>query len=200
MQTYDIQVKPMRAFESDVYREAATVFVDGYGKDLAFLSNDRESLVRAFGQMICADVFYLAVLDHEIVGILACSNNQKRAMTIDQDILRKSFGYVKGSIAYQFMKNEFNNKLPYRDDTGYIECVATAVKARGKGVSTALFHYVMENAPYQRYILEVVDTNEKAYRLYKNLGFLELERKKERFSKIKGFKERVYMELSVGAL
>ncbi|WP_353626048.1 hypothetical protein [Bacillus sp. JCM 19041] len=45
-------------------------------------------------------------------------------------------------------------------------------------------------------ILEVVDTNESAYRLYRKLGFLELERKKERFSKLKGFKERIYMELS----
>lgn len=195
MQTYDIQVKPMGAFESDVSREAAAVFVDGYGKELAFLSKDREKLIHAFAQMINPDVFYLAELDQEIVGILACSNNQKRALTFDKNILRKSFGFVKGSMAYQFMKDEFNKKLPYPNGTGYIESVATSGKARGKGVSTALFRYVMENAPYQRYLLEVVDTNENALRLYKKLGFSELERKKERFSKLKGFKERIYMEL-----
>ncbi|MGN8646242.1 GNAT family N-acetyltransferase [Gracilibacillus sp. HCP3S3_G5_1] len=100
-------------------------------------------------------------------------------------------------MAYQLMKSEFNKSLPYQDDTGYIECVATTVKARGKGVSTALFRYVMKYASYQHYILEVIDTNEVAYR-YKKLGFSELERKKERFSKLKGFNERVYMELFVG--
>ncbi|WP_353626047.1 hypothetical protein [Bacillus sp. JCM 19041] len=88
----------MGAFESDVYREAAAVFVDGYEKELEFLSKDRERLIDAFAQMICPDVFYLAVLDREIVGILACSNNQKRALTIDQTILRKSFGYMKGTM------------------------------------------------------------------------------------------------------
>ncbi|GAA0371738.1 GNAT family N-acetyltransferase [Bacillus horti] len=200
MQTYDIQVRPMGDFESDIHRKAAAVFVDGYGKELTFLSKDRERLIDTFSQMICPDVFYLAELDHEIVGILACSNNHKRALTIDQTILRKSFGYVKGSLAYRFMKDEFNKKLPYQDDTGYIESVATTGKARGKGVSTTLFRYVLENASYQRYVLEVVDTNENAYRLYTKLGFSEIERKKESFSKLKGFKERIYMELSVGTL
>ncbi|BAB04707.1 GNAT family N-acetyltransferase [Halalkalibacterium halodurans] len=195
MQTYNIQVKPMRAYGSSVRQQTAAVFVDGYFQDLSFLSKDRKKLIDAFAQMICSDVFYLATLDEEIVGILACSSNQMRAMSIDQTILRQSFGYVKGSIAYHFMKDELNKQLPYDHDTGYIECVATTKKARGKGVSTTLFRYVLENAPYQHYVLEVVDTNENAYRLYKKLGFTEFERKKERFSKLKGFKERIYMEL-----
>lgn len=198
METYDIKVRPMRGFKDDVSREVAAVFINGYDKDLAFLSDNKEKLIEAFQKMICPDVFYLAVLDDEIVGILACSNNQNRALSIDKKILINFFGYVKGSMAYYFMKDEFNKKLPYQDDTGYIECVATTVKARGKGVSTALMSYVLKNDIYQRYILEVVDTNEVAYRLYTRLGFTELKRKKERFSKFKGFKQRIYMELFIG--
>lgn len=197
MKNYDIKVIPMREAKRDVSREVAAVFVDGYEKDLTFLSNNREKLIEAFQKMICQDVFYFATLEGEIVGILACSNNQKRAVTIDKALLRKSFGLITGSIAYHFMKDEFNKKLPYQDDTGYIECVATSIKARGKGVSTALMSYVLENEDYHRYILEVVDTNKIAYRLYKKLGFTEFKRKKESFSKMKGFKHRIYMELCV---
>ncbi|GAE32789.1 GNAT family N-acetyltransferase [Halalkalibacter hemicellulosilyticus] len=197
MKSYEIKVRPMRGFKEDVSREVAAVFVDGYEKELTFLSNNRETLIEAFGKMICPDVFYFATLEGDIVGILACSDNQNRALTIDKTILRHSFGYVKGSIAYHFMKDEFNKKLSYQDDTGYIECVATTVKARGKGVSTALMNYVLEYEDYYRYILEVVDTNEVAYRLYKKFGFTEFERKKERFSKMKGFKHRIYMDLYV---
>lgn len=197
MESYEIRVRPMRGFKEDVSREVAAVFVNGYEKDLAFLSNNRERLIDAFQKMLCIDVFYFATLEGDIVGILACSNNQNRALTIDKTILREYFGYVKGSMAYHFMKDEFNKKLPYQDDTGYIECVATTVKARGKGVSTALMNYVLENEVYHRYTLEVVDTNEVACRLYKKLGFTEFERKKESFSKMKGFKHRIYMELYV---
>ncbi|MCM3760353.1 GNAT family N-acetyltransferase [Alkalihalobacillus oceani] len=197
MESYEIRVRPMRGVKEDVSREVAAVFVNGYEKDLAFLSNNRERLIEAFQKMICTDVFYFAILEGDIVGILACSNNQKRALTIDKSILREYFGFVKGSMAYHFMKDEFNKKLPYQDDTAYIECVATTVKARGKGISTALMNYVLETENYHRYTLEVVDTNEVACRLYKKLGFTEFERKKESFSKLKGFTHRIYMELYV---
>src|SRR5699024_1448796 len=175
----------MRDYDRDVSREVAAVFVDGYEKDLIFLSKNREHLIDAFRKMICPDVFYAAELDGEIVGILACSNNKNRALTIDKTIMRNAFGFVKGG---------FNNPLPYGDDTGYVEGVATTVRARGKGVSTSLMKYVLEHADYKRYTLEVTDANEVAYGLYKKLDYTEYNRIKENFSKYKEFKYRIYME------
>ncbi|MDQ0230159.1 GNAT family N-acetyltransferase [Metabacillus malikii] len=192
-----ISIKPMNRFDKDISREVAAVFVEGYEKDLAFLSNDREKLIDAFRKQICRDVFFVATIEDEIVGILACSTNKKRAITIDKTILRNSFGYIKGSFAYHFMEDEFNKKLDCGDDTCYIECVATAIKSRGKGVSIELMRYVLENEAFQRYYLEVVDTNAVALRLYKKLGFTEFKRTKESFSRMKGFKYRIYMELNV---
>lgn len=197
MQKAVIEVKHMKDFDSDVRKEAAEVFVDGYKKELGFFSGDRKSLVDAFQKMLNPEVFYLATLNGEIVGILACSNNKARGLNIDRNTLKKHFGFVKGNLGYQFMKNDFNKRLPYEDDTGYIECVATSVKARGKGVSTALFQYVLHYTSYHRFILEVIDTNKIAYHMYSKLGFVDMERKKERFSSFKGFKERIYMMLEV---
>lgn len=194
MKQYDIEVKPMSDFKEDISRDVAAVFVDGYEQYLTFLSKDREKIIKAFQKMICNDVFYCASINGEIVGIMACSNNKNRAIQIDKQILRSAFGFMKGSLAYLFMKDAFSKKLPYEDDTSYIECVATMAKARGKGAATALMKFVLENAPYRRYLLEVTDTNEVAYRIYKKLGFTEFERKKERFKKLKGFNYRIYKE------
>ncbi|WP_152658231.1 GNAT family N-acetyltransferase [Oceanobacillus sp. CFH 90083] len=197
MQKTVMEVKQMKDFDSDVRREAAEVFVDGYKKELGFFSKDRKNLVAAFQKMLNPKVLYLAMLNGEIVGILACSNNKARGLNIDRHTLKKHFGFVKGNLGYHFMKNDFNKKLPYEDGTGYIECVATSVKARGKGVSTALFQHVLQHASYRRFILEVVDTNKIAYHMYAKLGFSDMERKKERFSSFKGFKERIYMKLEI---
>ncbi len=197
MQKTAIEVKQMKDFDSDVRREAAEVFVDGYKKELGFFSKDRKNLVDAFQKMINPEVFYLALLNREIVGILACSNDKERGLNIDRNILKRHFGFVKGNLGYRFMKDDFNKKLPYKDSTGYIECVATSVKARGKGVSTALFQHVLYHTAYHHFILEVIDTNKIAYQMYVKLGFSEMERKQERFSSFKGFKERIYMKLEV---
>jgi ribosomal protein S18 acetylase RimI-like enzyme len=183
----------MTNYDPDVRYEVANVFVDGYYKDLSFFTKDKEKLRNTFKNIFSPDVFYLANMDGKVVGMLACANNQQRAMPIDKTIMKNQLGFVMGNLAYYLLKNEFNTPLTYPDDTAYIECVATGEMARGKGVCTALFQYVMQELPYRGFILEVVDTNQTAYQLYKKLGFSEFMRKKEKHSKLKGFNERIYM-------
>ncbi|MGO2852390.1 MAG: GNAT family N-acetyltransferase [Tetragenococcus koreensis] len=195
MESHEIKVIPMINAKKDISHEIAAVFVDGYKKELAFLSANQEKLIEAFEKMLCPEVFYFATLKDEIVGILACSNNQNRALTIDETVLANSFGDEKGKTIYQYIKDDFNKRLPYSDDTGYIECVATVTKARGRGVSTALINDVLKTENYNRYVLEVTDTNAIAYRLYKKLGFVEFKREKEKYAGMVDFDERIFMEL-----
>lgn len=189
-----IHIKPMVDYDIDVRYDVANVFVDGYYKGLSFFTKDKEKLKHTFKNTFCADVFYLAELDGKIVGMLACANNRNRAMQIDKDSMKKGLGFVMGNFAYHMLNKEFNTPLTYPDDTTYIECVATCESARGRGVCTELVRYVMGNLPYRQFILEVADTNQGAYRLYKKLGFTEFERKNEKFSKIKGLNQRIYMK------
>jgi ribosomal protein S18 acetylase RimI-like enzyme len=189
----DITIKRMADYEYDVRNEAAEVFVEGYYKDLSFFTKDKEKLITAFKNTFCPDVFYLAEMSGKVVGILACADNRNRAMCINKAAMIKGLGFVMGNLAYHLLNKEFNTPLTYQDDTTYIECVATGESARKKGVCTQLFHYVMEELPYRQFILEVADTNDTAYRLYKRLGFSEFKRKNEKHHKLKGFKQRIYM-------
>lgn len=189
-----ILIKRMADYDHDIRNEAASVFVDGYYKDLSFFTKDREKLETAFKNAICTDVFYLAEMDGKIVGILACASNRQRAMHLDKTNMKKSLGFIKGNLAYYMLNKEFNTPLDYPDDTTYIECVATSESARGKGVCTELFRNVMEKLPYRQFILEVADTNHNAYRLYKKLGFSEFMRKNEKYPKLKGLNQRIYLK------
>lgn len=181
-----ILIKKMADYDRNVRDEVAEVFVDGYFHELSYFTKNRNTLKSAFKSQFCPEVFYLAEVQGEIVGILACANNQQRAMPVAIAPLQNAFGLAAGELAYNVMSQEFNTSLPYDDETGYIECVATSERARGKGVSTSLMKYVMEKLPYRRYILEVAGTNRIALRLYQKLGFKEIERKSE---------DRIYMEL-----
>lgn len=196
MNSKDIIVRPMADYDRDVRNEAANVFVDGYYKDLSFFTKDKDKLKNTFKNTFCTNIYYLAEMDGKIVGILACANNRQRAMQIDKTTMKRGLGFVKGALAYYMLNREFNTPLTYPDDTTYIECVATSEAARGKGVCTELFRYVMEKLPYRQFILEVADTNQTAYRLYKNLGFSEFKRKNEKYSKLKGLNQRIYMNWS----
>lgn len=193
-----ITVRSMADYERDVRGEVAEVFVNGYYKELSYFTRDRNMLENAFRTLFSPEVFYVAEVQGIIVGILACSHNGQRAMPVALAPLQDAFGDKTGELAYNVMKNEFNPALPYDDETGYIECVATTEKARGKGVSTALMKHVMSELPYRRYVLEVTDSNQTALRLYQKLGFREFKRISED-SDVKGFDDRIYMEWTKSA-
>lgn len=178
----------------DVRYEVAEVFVDGYYEELSYFTKDHSTLISAFKELFCSEVFYVAELNGRVAGILACSNNRQRAMPVELEPLQNAFGAQTGELAYHVMINEFNTALPYDDRTGYIECVATLTRDRGKGISSALLKYVVEKLPYRRYVLEVTDANEAAHRIYSKLGFREIERKAESNAEVVGFKYRIYME------
>jgi ribosomal protein S18 acetylase RimI-like enzyme len=59
---------------------------------------------------------------------------------------------------------------------GSIEFVATSPDFRRQGAGFALLSYIMEETPYETYVLEVADTNTNAIGLYEKLGFREMKR------------------------
>ncbi|MDD2493530.1 MAG: GNAT family N-acetyltransferase [Bacilli bacterium] len=190
-----IQIKPMVDYCHDISKEVVSIFVAAYYDELKTISKSKDKLEQAFITAIQKEFFYIAERNREIVGILACTTNKKRALVINKSTFQKNLGFFKGFLYYLLLKEEFNKDLPYPNEVGYIECVATTPSARGKGVATTLLHYVLTNLPIKHYLLEVVDTNKSAIRIYEKAGFKETHRKKTNFPKLKGFNEKIYMEL-----
>lgn len=188
-----ISIKRMDEYDVDVRDQVADIYVEGFYAKFAYFTKDRIKMRAAFRDQLRADMFFVAEVDGRIVGIVSCSDNRGRSIPADPVALRKSFGLVMGPIAYRFIKKEFNDPLPYDDDTGYIECAATSADARGKGVSTALFRHVMDRLPYSKLVLEVLDVNDNARRLYGHLGFEEFERTPAKGGERRMFNERIYM-------
>lgn len=194
MQTDTLEIRPMGGCDEVARREAALVFVDGFHRELSFLSPDRDRLADAFARMINPEAFWLAVRGGTVVGILACSDRTKQSIRLDPALMRRSFGLLRSGIAYRVMKGEFEMAQRYPEGTGYIECVATSSAARRQGVASALLGHLLRHAPYRRYALDLADTNAEARRLYEKAGFVETKRVREPFGRIKGFRERVFME------
>lgn len=192
----NIIVKRMSDLDKKYRKEVAHIFVDAYYDNLKSLSKDKNKLSEGFEHVFVSEVFFVAFCEEKIVGILACSNNKTRALHLCRRELVKHFGFIKGTMSYNFMKRNFHDSLNYSDDTTYIESVATSTFARGKGIATFLMNYVYEQLPYTEYVLEVVNNNPNAIRLYEKLGYSEFERKKAEYPKIMGFEYYIYMKKS----
>ncbi len=179
----------------NIERESiALCIAEAFEKDFSVLSKDIVTTAKAISSGIVIDKFYVAELNNKIVGVLAISNCNGRAVILDSSSYKKYFGFIKGIIAKIVLKEEFQSKLNYPVTTGYIEFVSVRKDYRRKGVATTLIKESLKLSSYIDYVLDVTDINISAINCYNNLGFEEYKRVKEKHSKQKGFNEKIYMK------
>lgn len=179
LKDYKFTIVKAKKTDLDVRGQMAEIFAEGYTQWLGYFSKDRNIIAKAFSHMFILDQFYVAIADGEIAGFAACTDGKKISVRLNKKELRKHLGFFKGSMAGIFLKTEF--EAPYENfppNTGSIEFVGTAPKFRGQGVASQIIQHIIENTPYNDYVIEeVADTNIPAMRLYEKLGFEEYRRK-----------------------
>lgn len=163
----------------DVRMQMSEIFAEGFTQWLGYFSKDKNIIAKAFAHMFVLEQFYVAIVNDKVAGMLACTDGKTLSVRLNKKELRNHLGFYKGSIAGLFLKKEF--EVLYENispNTGSIEFVGTAYEFRGQGVASHLIRYVLENTPYNNYVIEeVADTNTPALKLYEKLGFEEYKRK-----------------------
>lgn len=178
-ESYKFKVVKADETDLDARTQMGKIFADGFTQWLGYFSEDKNVIANAFSHMFVLDQFYVAIADDEVAGVTACTNGKEHSVKLNAKELRKHLGFFKGSMAGIFLKKEF--EAPYVNfppDTGSIEFAGTASKFRGQGAASQLIQHIIENTPYEEYVIdEVADTNIPAMRLYEKMGFEEYRRK-----------------------
>ena len=156
------------------------IFVEGfYQHGLKHFSKDKVKLAKALEHMFDLDYFQVAVENEEIMALIGCTAKKPPPVRLDKKILVQELGFIRGRFAY-FGLNKYlvNHTYPFElsPQAGSIEFVASSPEHRGKGVTFGLLSHVMDSLSYSEYVLEVVDDNTPAIRLYEKLGFSEFHR------------------------
>lgn len=185
-----------KATENDRYAIALCI-AEGFEKDFSVLSKDNKKIASAIATGLQINKFYIAETDGKIMATMAISDCYGRAARVDKPTLRKHLGFIKGLIASIVLKEEFEGQLDYPAGTGYIEFVTVRKEYRGKGIAAFLLKESMELSDYQKFILDVTDTNTTAIQCYLQFGFKEVKRISERHAKQKGFHAKIYMFYSM---
>lgn len=190
----DFVIKNLAELGDAQVRQAADVFVEGFYDSLRFFSTDRGKLAKALEHALVKERFFVALEEGNVVGIFAYSAGRKRPFRFEWAALRRELGWFRGTLFYNLVRQELEKPLDLADRQCYFEAVATAKEARGRGVASRLNKELISRLNYEDYILEVVDTNMTAIRLYEKLGYIEFRRKPQRwFRKQAGFNARIYM-------
>jgi ribosomal protein S18 acetylase RimI-like enzyme len=197
MRTDNIEIKTAIGLNENISEKISKLFVEAFGEHLKAFSKDTNRLVKAFTHIFILDYFYICIIDNEVAGMIVCIDKEHYCLNPKLKILIQHLGLIKGLITYFMFKKFFNKnpKYPIEVDykTGSIEFVATSEKYRNKGIASSIMKYIFSQNKYDKYILEVADTNEKAVHLYQKLGFNEVHRIKQNLPKSVGINYFVYM-------
>jgi ribosomal protein S18 acetylase RimI-like enzyme len=195
-----VEIKLARDLGGDIREKISGLFAEAFGKELKIISRDTDKLARAFSHMFVLDYFYVGITGGEIAGMMVCADKEHYCIDHDKRILIKNLGPIKGLLADMIFKKYFNRypKYPVEidDKTGSVEFVATNKKYRRTGVATEIMEHIFSLKLYEKYILEVADTNERAFKLYEKMGYREVHRIKQKYAKKTGINYLVYMEAS----
>ena len=184
----------------EAIRSAADLYLSAlWEKFRPVLGND-ERAISVVESSIKPNNCFSAMEDHQLIGVLAIQTTKQHFLNPGLMDLKTHYG-IAGAIA----KGIALQLLQYKPRHGelYVEGVAVAEFARGKGVGTKLFEAMTNYARGQAYrtiSLEVIDTNKRALTLYERLGFAIKKRSKIwPLNKIIGwpFNESILMELTV---
>ena len=175
-----MEIKRAIEFEENIRDKITELYVEGFFEDgWKFFSKDKIKLKRAFAPLFELEYFYVAVIDNEIAGMIACMNKDKFCLNINIKIFVKYLGIFGGLLAYFGNKN-FLSKFQNETETKLAipEFLVTDEKFRKRGVASSLMKYLLALPEYEHYVIDVADTNTASLNLCQKLGYKEVSRKK----------------------
>jgi 8-oxo-dGTP diphosphatase len=185
-----LSVRP--AVESD-RPGIASVIAQAYRHEFSRLSRNMDKITAALAPAVEVDRFFVADRAGDVIGAVACTDRTGRAIRVRAVDWRRRLGLVRGEVAARILASQCTSQLDYPAGTGYLEFVAVAEQARRQGIATKLVEGVLAQTRYVDFELEVTDVNVSAHDCYRKIGFVDVEREKEKFGRFKGFRERIYM-------
>lgn len=166
--------------------ELIEILLEGFGHLMTF-TKDKAVLREIFSHSINEDYVYAYVQGEKVLGFVGIATNKVRPVKFDMEVCKKCMGKTQGARVCKQMNAIFQSKVVEEDTDLYIDFLATAKSARGKGIGTALLTYCFHLPAYENYYIEVLSKNENAKRLYEKLGFTVWKRQYVSFISLLGY-------------
>jgi ribosomal protein S18 acetylase RimI-like enzyme len=167
-----VEIKRAAELGDNIREKLGELYVNAFYDDvLRYFSKNKTKLMEVFASGFLPECFYVAIMDNEIVGMVACMGKGEVCIKLDLKTIVKYMGLFRGLIINYWLK-QFLKGFPKLDGkTALIECLAVDTRHLRKGIASTLVKSLFTLTEYKNYILEVIGTNRKALKLYNKLGF-----------------------------
>lgn len=172
-----LQVEIVNRLNEEQKREVARLYYRAFVlkfRSLWMFTGNESEAVRVLRRSLRYDSGLYAVRQGRVLGFIGLEQGDGFYAPLHYAALKRVFGTVGGTWRYAAygIYRMFHGNMP--NNTVHVDPVVVSGDARGPGIGTRLFEAAFDwarRANRSRMVLEVVDTNPQAKKLYERLGF-----------------------------
>lgn len=186
--TGEPEIEVRRGLPDELRDEAAAILWEAFREKFAPLIGSEPQSRPILAAAIDPDLTIGAYRDGKLVGLAGLSYGRRLFITLRLAPFLQVYGWFWGHVRYALARPFFVRPLGERELL--LHSLAVAERARGMGVGTALLAaveaYAREHG-FEAVVLEVVNTNPGARRLYERNGYVEVASHLQPFGQLLGF-------------
>lgn len=172
------------------------LFVDSFWPLMKAFRIPPERLKQAFEPSFNRTCFAVAMEGGELLAMAALAGKKEKPFSFVFRHAVKTLGVLSGTMLFFVLSRALDTgqyPVEHTDRTGYIEYVATAAAARGRGLAGAVIRHLIDHSDFDTYVLEVAGNNSAAKHTYERLGFRTVASKRAGHTKHTGIEHFDYM-------
>ena len=165
--------------------EAVDLFLEGFGHFMTF-SKDGTAKKNLFTEIFDPELFICYLEEDKVLGLMGLGTNRKRPIDFKEDVCRKYYGKIRGTLISKQMNAIFQKNVVSSERELYLDTLVTDPGCRKKGIGTALINAACSFGDYDSVIVEVFSDNDHAIGFYEKNGFVRIKENKSSVMRLLG--------------
>lgn len=183
-----IKVKRLSDLNEDKIEETIRFMMKQFKGIVALMNQSEATLVKFLMKAVVSEQCFVALKDEKIIGMIGVSTPMQSTFEISLKQIIKELGFMSG-IRYSLATQ---GKISLEDNQNYIHTLDVDERYRCQGIGRLLLETCMMESDAEEYLLDVIEINKKAIRLYESCDFKVIHHKKKL-----GMKSYVVMKKSL---
>lgn len=180
-------------------KQLAQTYYDAFGSKIGIMLKPQSKTIKLLASALNTDNGFYALKGPRLVGFLGFESKGNAYSDFNYRNLKQVFGFWKAALVSVIWQLAAYRGL--KPGQVLIDAFAVVEDQRSQGIGTALFEAFLDYAGqcgYREVLLEVIDTNTRARKLYEGLGFKPVKvRKYFGLSPLLGFSSSITMSRKV---
>lgn len=178
MDKSDSYIEIQLGMPEEMRHPAAVICYEGFRRQMESLGVSEAKGIALLERSLDAELALIALHQNRLVGFVGLQYENRPFFQFQRSHFIQELGWLRGLLIFLL----FNLSATVIQPTEmFINVIVVDASMRGQGIGTSLINAVFEIArqnQFQAVVLDVVDTNPDARRLYERMGFMPIEVRK----------------------